>query len=240
MIWVKKSLVEKKQDERKQHKGKHEESFPAAKRCGGAVQFNWCCQECWEHSAFCVWVCVCVCVRARRREVSGWGHAIQASPLGQPHTHTCTPTGAGARLRAEETLRLCAVNGRLLPLYVLHRDGLIMTDLNCAALVVCVWITGKGKRKRDRGRVTGRTAKKQHHVRSSVACSFSVCLCVCGHAPFYRIAVRINRMFPSLLRGYIVKEPSSVSRKAPVGLCNNSLKLQVLHVCMEFACLVST
>lgn len=93
-----------------------------------------------------IYVCVCVCVHGCTFECQGLEEgslslrschvslSSGAHPAWQPHTHS----GASSTRGLEETPRLCAMNGCLLTLCFPHHDGLIMTDLSCVGMDVCV------------------------------------------------------------------------------------------------------
>lgn len=157
-----------------------------------------------------LYIYVCVCVHGCTFECQGLEEgslllrschvslSTGAHPAWQPHTHS----GASSTRRLEETPRLCAMNGSLLTLCFPHHDGLIMTDLNCVGLDVCVCVCVLSKMKKG-GEKWEEDWQIQWHkgldVRSCAACSFSVCICVCvcaqGVFTFTRVLECINRMF---------------------------------------------
>lgn len=103
-----------------------------------------------------------------------------AHPAWQPHTHS----GASSTRRLEETPRLCAMNGSLLTLCFPHHDGLIMTDLNCVGLDVCVcvcfWVKWKKEEKNEKkiDRSSDTKALMCVHVQHVHSVCASVCVCV--------------------------------------------------------------
>ena len=139
----------------------------------------------------CVYVCICVCECQGLEEESLWlrschgGLSSGAHPAWQLHKHTYKHrhTLGPVPDRVEETPWLCGMNGCLLTLCVPHHDGLIMTELNCVSMdvcvCVCVYLNNWKGREKESDRLGDMKAFMCVHVWH--VASLCMCVCVCGH-----------------------------------------------------------